>query len=65
MQCNRGTCPIRGPTKMQTKVYIARRKERVLALASAMLATKEKRETKHRVLYLIFYPIAPRLHLFN
>ncbi|MEM4756225.1 MAG: hypothetical protein QW594_03765 [Candidatus Woesearchaeota archaeon] len=37
MQCSRGTCPIRGPTKMQTKVYIARRKERVLALASTML----------------------------
>ncbi|MEM4756278.1 MAG: hypothetical protein QW594_04040 [Candidatus Woesearchaeota archaeon] len=37
LQCGRGTCPIRGPTKMQDNASIARRKERVLALASTML----------------------------
>ncbi|MEM4755783.1 MAG: hypothetical protein QW594_01480 [Candidatus Woesearchaeota archaeon] len=41
LQCDRGTCPIRGPTELQSNIYIARRKERVLALASTMLLAKK------------------------
>ncbi|MEM4756240.1 MAG: hypothetical protein QW594_03845 [Candidatus Woesearchaeota archaeon] len=37
LKCDRGTCPIRGQTKVQINARIARRKERVLALASTML----------------------------
>ncbi|MEM4755545.1 MAG: hypothetical protein QW594_00215 [Candidatus Woesearchaeota archaeon] len=37
LECGRGTCPIRGPTEVQNDARIARRKERVLALASTML----------------------------
>ncbi|MEM4756351.1 MAG: hypothetical protein QW594_04430, partial [Candidatus Woesearchaeota archaeon] len=37
LHCDRGTCPIRGPTEVQNDACIARRKERVLAQASTML----------------------------
>ncbi|MEM4755787.1 MAG: hypothetical protein QW594_01500 [Candidatus Woesearchaeota archaeon] len=47
LQCIRGTCPIRGPTQLQNNVRIARRKERVLAQASTMLAAA--------AFFLLFY----------
>ncbi|MEM4755599.1 MAG: hypothetical protein QW594_00520 [Candidatus Woesearchaeota archaeon] len=50
MQCFRGTCPIRGPIKVQDNARIAKRKERVLALASTMLLVeKAKKSNDYKV----------------